>query len=145
MITADTLLLGVLFFCGVISDAFTPLLKTTLFPIRPILPPCQKVATQIVQLRSVRLFEVEADRVLGPCLRRGSSVAMFADPSPDLEESRLGKDEKKAINSYPFDGPETAENFDGEGFAGYLASYALAALASIAVTAAFVKFVLMDY
>lgn len=36
-------------------------------------------------------------------------------------------------------------NFDGEGFAGYLAPYALAAVASIAVTAAFVKFVLLDY
>lgn len=36
-------------------------------------------------------------------------------------------------------------NFDGEGFAGYLAPYALALVASIAVTAAFVKFVLLDY
>lgn len=36
-------------------------------------------------------------------------------------------------------------NFDGKGFAGYLAPYAAAFVASIAVTAAFVKFVLMDY
>ena len=38
-----------------------------------------------------------------------------------------------------------SDNFDGKGFAGYLAPYALAVLASIAVTAAFVKFVLLDY
>ena len=37
------------------------------------------------------------------------------------------------------------DNFDGEGFANYLAPYALALFASIAVTAGFVKFVLMDY
>jgi hypothetical protein len=36
-------------------------------------------------------------------------------------------------------------NFDGKGFAGYLAPYAIAAVASVAVTAAFLKFVLMDY
>lgn len=35
--------------------------------------------------------------------------------------------------------------FDGEGFAGYLLPYSLAFLASIAVTGAFVKFVLLDY
>jgi hypothetical protein len=34
---------------------------------------------------------------------------------------------------------------DAEGFAGYLAPYALAAIASIGVTGAFVKFVLMEY
>ena len=36
-------------------------------------------------------------------------------------------------------------NFDSEGFANYLAPYALAVLASIAVTAGFIKFVLLDY
>ena len=36
-------------------------------------------------------------------------------------------------------------NFDGKGFAGYLAPYLAAFVASIAVTAAFVKFVLLDY
>mmetsp|Transcript_38147 Transcript_38147/g.46536 ORF Transcript_38147/g.46536 Transcript_38147/m.46536 type:complete len:148 (+) Transcript_38147:73-516(+) len=37
------------------------------------------------------------------------------------------------------------DNFDGKGFAGYLAPYILALFASIAATAGFVKFVLMDY
>ena len=37
------------------------------------------------------------------------------------------------------------DNFDGKGFANYLGPYALALMASIAVTAAFVKFVLLDY
>uniref|UniRef100_A0A7S2PHQ3 Uncharacterized protein n=1 Tax=Leptocylindrus danicus TaxID=163516 RepID=A0A7S2PHQ3_9STRA len=36
-------------------------------------------------------------------------------------------------------------NFDGKGFAGYLAPYAFALLVSVGVTAAFVKFVLLDY
>jgi len=37
------------------------------------------------------------------------------------------------------------DKFDGKGFANYLGPYALALVGSIAVTAAFVKFVLMDY
>ena len=37
------------------------------------------------------------------------------------------------------------DNFDGKGFAGYLAPYAVALIGSIAVTAAFFKFVLLDY
>jgi hypothetical protein len=36
-------------------------------------------------------------------------------------------------------------DFDGAGFVNYLAPYALALLGSIAVTAAFLKFVLLDY
>lgn len=36
-------------------------------------------------------------------------------------------------------------DFDGAGFANYLAPYALALFGSIAVTAAFLKFVLLDY
>ena len=40
---------------------------------------------------------------------------------------------------------QTQDNFDGKGFAGYLAPYALALVGSVAVTAAFVKFVLLDY
>lgn len=40
---------------------------------------------------------------------------------------------------------QEASGFDGEGFAGYLAPYALALVASVAITAAFFKFVLLDY
>ncbi|CAB9513105.1 expressed unknown protein [Seminavis robusta] len=40
---------------------------------------------------------------------------------------------------------EISDNFDAEGFGGYLAPYALAALASVVATGAFVKFVLLDY
>jgi hypothetical protein len=37
------------------------------------------------------------------------------------------------------------DNFDGQGFASYLAPYLVTAIASIVVTGLFVKFVLMDY
>eukprot|EP00970_Alexandrium_tamarense_P004520 scaffold759_cov290-Alexandrium_tamarense.AAC.56 len=37
------------------------------------------------------------------------------------------------------------DNFDGEGFSNYLGPYALALVVSLAVTAGFVKFVLIDY
>mmetsp|Transcript_18500 Transcript_18500/g.53352 ORF Transcript_18500/g.53352 Transcript_18500/m.53352 type:complete len:163 (-) Transcript_18500:440-928(-) len=40
---------------------------------------------------------------------------------------------------------EFADTFDGAGFAGYLAPYALALFVSVGVTAAFVKYVLLDY
>lgn len=37
------------------------------------------------------------------------------------------------------------DNFDAAGFGGYLAPYAIAFVASIGITALFVKFVLLDY
>ena len=49
------------------------------------------------------------------------------------------------INSKEEDAIREKDKFDGKGFAGYLAPYAVALLGSIAVTAAFVKFVLLDY
>ena len=48
-------------------------------------------------------------------------------------------------NNIDEDVAEVQDNFDGKGFAGYLAPYAVALIGSIAVTAAFVKFVLLDY
>ena len=46
----------------------------------------------------------------------------------------------------PNDGDGTdVDNFDANGFGNYLAPYALAVLASVGVTFAFVKFVLLDY
>ena len=49
------------------------------------------------------------------------------------------------IEARDSDEVETADNFDGKGLANYLGPYALAFLVSVAVTAGFVKFVLMDY
>ena len=40
--------------------------------------------------------------------------------------------------------PSTSQGFDGEGFAGYLAPYALGFLGALAATAALFKFVLLD-
>ncbi len=46
----------------------------------------------------------------------------------------------------PNDGDDSdVDNFDANGFGNYLAPYALAILASVGVTYAFVKFVLLDY
>lgn len=42
-------------------------------------------------------------------------------------------------------GDGLADSFDGKGFAGYLAPYVLAFFLAVGVTAAFVKFVLLDY
>ena len=53
-----------------------------------------------------------------------------------------GLDDNDELEKIPSD---VQNNFDGEGFSNYLAPYALALVASIAITAAFVKFVLMDY
>ena len=47
-----------------------------------------------------------------------------------------GNDDKKG---------DLAENFDAQGFGGYLAPYAAALIASVLVTGAFIKFVLLDY
>ena len=40
---------------------------------------------------------------------------------------------------------DMSDNFDAQGFGGYLAPYALALVASVVVTGAFIKFVLLDY
>ena len=46
----------------------------------------------------------------------------------------------------PNDGDASdVDNFDAKGFGNYLGPYALALLASVGVTFAFVKFVLLDY
>jgi hypothetical protein len=67
---------------------------------------------------------------------RSCVTALFMETNDDE------KDEKSVSSS-------SAEledsSFDGEGFANYLAPYALAAVGSILVTGAFVKFVLLDY
>ena len=55
-----------------------------------------------------------------------------------LSESENSDGDKVALD-------EDASNFDGAGFAGYLAPYVLAALGSILVTGLFVKIVLLDY
>lgn len=56
-----------------------------------------------------------------------------------LFESKNDDDDKMMQESSP------SSSFDGQGFANYLAPYALALVGSIAVTALFVKFVLLDY
>jgi hypothetical protein len=43
------------------------------------------------------------------------------------------------------DSSDINDNFDGDGFANYLAPYALAVVSAIVATGAFFKFVLMDY
>lgn len=58
---------------------------------------------------------------------------------------RYSGDEDEMVEFDDLNGSAQKSNFDGEGFAGYLAPYALAMVASIAVTAAFVKFILLDY
>ena len=55
-------------------------------------------------------------------------------------------DENKSVEVEDLEGSDVEKsNFDGEGFAGYLAPYAFAVVASIVVTVAFLKFVLLDY
>eukprot|EP00978_Attheya_sp_CCMP212_P048022 scaffold462361_cov63-Attheya_sp.AAC.1 len=59
-----------------------------------------------------------------------------------LFEENSDRDENDE-NMVPSNSKDLVERFDGDGFVGYLAPYALALLASVAITAAFFKFVLM--
>jgi hypothetical protein len=59
-----------------------------------------------------------------------------------LFEKNSDRDENDE-NMVPSNSKDLVERFDGDGFVGYLAPYALALLASVAITAAFFKFVLM--
>mmetsp|Transcript_14135 Transcript_14135/g.23638 ORF Transcript_14135/g.23638 Transcript_14135/m.23638 type:complete len:105 (-) Transcript_14135:667-981(-) len=49
-------------------------------------------------------------------------------------------DDQKGVST-----AEESDNFDAAGFGNYLAPYLIAFVASIGITGAFVKFVLMDY
>mmetsp|Transcript_37957 Transcript_37957/g.82570 ORF Transcript_37957/g.82570 Transcript_37957/m.82570 type:complete len:83 (-) Transcript_37957:63-311(-) len=63
-------------------------------------------------------------------------VALHSSQGDDSE----GEENDSGVASSDYD-----SSFDGKGFAGYLGPYALALFASIGVTWAFVKFVLLDY
>ena len=60
---------------------------------------------------------------------------LLSRPSDDTDDKQ-----QKGLSS----AGET-DNFDAAGFGGYLAPYAIAFVASIGITALFVKFVLLDY
>jgi hypothetical protein len=62
-----------------------------------------------------------------------SDEDQFSDSTDDLIE-----------NSSESGSDNASENFDGKGFIGYLGPYILALFASLTVTAAFVKFVMLD-
>jgi len=75
--------------------------------------------------------------VRGKTPKRTSRGRSFAKTNP---LHTAAEDDESTANEV-----EEGKGFDGEGFAGYLAPYALALLASIAVTAGVFKFVLLDY
>lgn len=68
-----------------------------------------------------------------PIARKPVSLRLSDDNHNSLPE-------KNSLDTLDDDG-----GFDALGFAGYLAPYTLALIASIAVTGAFLKFVLLDY
>eukprot|EP00957_Ditylum_brightwellii_P004472 340037-Ditylum_brightwellii.AAC.1 len=73
-----------------------------------------------------------------------SSTKLYAklqdDNEDDWTESSGGDDvEEKSMDD------QNMDRMDLDGFTNYLAPYAIALLGSLAVTAAFFKFVLMDY
>lgn len=64
-------------------------------------------------------------------------------PMTDLSAAQDSGDQDKEMPLAQ--GMTTNDSFDGQGFANYLAPYALAVIASIVVTGLFIKFVLLDY
>ena len=70
-----------------------------------------------------------------------TSTSLFAkrDDNEYAEDVSLEEDVSETVEG------SSSGGLDAKGFAGYLAPYALALLLSIAVTGAFVKFVLLDY
>ena len=82
-----------------------------------------------------------------------TKTSMLADrPHMKIARSRISDTTRRSAGSlFQMSGPNDdngsgdVDNFDAKGFGSYLAPYALALLASIGVTYAFVKFVLLDY
>ena len=69
-----------------------------------------------------------------------TSRSSFQRVAPLFESKNNDDDGDKMMQE-----SSSSSSFDGRGFANYLAPYALALVGSIAVTALFVKFVLLDY
>lgn len=69
-------------------------------------------------------------------LHLGASRPRQGNPCSSLIIRQAGNDDSDV---------DDQDSFDGKGFAGYLAPYAIAFLAALGATAAFVKFVLLDY
>ena len=81
-----------------------------------------------------------------------TKTSITADPQRQLKIARSRISDTSSGGSVLFQSPNSnddndggVDNFDAEGFGSYLAPYALALLASVGVTYAFVKFVLLDY
>mmetsp|Transcript_27097 Transcript_27097/g.31541 ORF Transcript_27097/g.31541 Transcript_27097/m.31541 type:complete len:123 (-) Transcript_27097:113-481(-) len=68
-----------------------------------------------------------------------TSTQLFVTEKDELNETQL------IAMSDSGDRIESEDNFDGQGFANYLGPYLIALVASIAVTAGFFNFILMDY
>lgn len=100
----------------------------------------------IAVIASASLRASSAFAPIHPCaVSRASKVAgtrpTFLTLAPNEDDDLAAPMEKSQLQSN-----ELGEGgLDAGGFAGYLAPYALAAVASIGVTYAFVTFVLMDY
>ena len=117
-------------------------------------------STRPMLLLLLAIFSEIACPSIGFSVHRG--LAHVADPtktSISADHQRQLKIAKSRISdtsaiggsvlfqsSNPNDGSDDGvDNFDAKGFGSYLAPYALALFASVGVTYAFVKFVLLDY
>lgn len=102
-----------------------PLLPSILLLITPSVLPVIVVgfSTRSIQHIHVRKFHLA---------NKYRSFAPIATGLDDKNNDQVGDSDAR-------------DNFDGKGLANYLGPYALALVASIAVSAAFFKFVLMDY
>ena len=81
-----------------------------------------------------------------------TKTSITADPQRQLKIARSRISDTSSGGSVLFQSPNSnddndneMDNFDAQGFGSYLAPYALALFASVGVTYAFVKFVLLDY
>jgi hypothetical protein len=84
-----------------------------------------------------------------PVSRVGSTSSITRRPRvtrrPVVFYAKEGFDDESDVPTVSTDSSRRVDNFDANGFVGYLVPYALAVVAAIVVTGAFVKFVLLDY
>ena len=99
-------------------------------------------------------FSVSAHRGLAHDVRRRLATttqrSIVADRHLKIVRSKISSTRRPSSEIFqslePNDGDASdVDNFDAKGFGNYLGPYALALLASVGVTFAFVKFVLLDY
>lgn len=101
---------------------------------------CQ-LATPFAPVLPIRVVQPQS----AATVRRRNTIASLSPSRQQIQRRATILHNQQDDDGLQESADEAKGGLDAQGFAGYLAPYALAVIASIGVTVAFVKFVMLDY